>query len=151
MGKCFTFKGRSLENGLLCVFQAIGDILLHTYRAHMTKHRQQHTRVRAKETDPIWSQVGSPLLQEQMLSKHLWNEWMGGGMHTWREKLLQSSEVHPGKTSGRWALSLVMKERRTWVGRDSREGFVVGWGEAGHWYRLVWILLTRCWLRMPVS
>ena len=101
MGKCFTFKGRSLENGLLYVFQAIGDILLLTYRAHMTKHRQQHTSVRTKETDPIWSQVGSPLLQEQMLSKHLWNEWMGGGMHTWREKLLQSSEVHPGKTSGR--------------------------------------------------
>lgn len=44
----------------------------------------------------------------------------------WRKKLLQSGEVHPGKTCEMRALSLVMKEGRTWVGRDSREGFVVG-------------------------
>lgn len=87
MGKCFTLKGRSLENGLLCVFRAIGNSLLKMYGANVTKHGQPRTRVRAKETDPLWSQVCSPLLQEQMLSKHLWNEWMGGWMHTWRKKL----------------------------------------------------------------
>ena len=100
MGKFYTFKGQSLENGLLCIFRAIGNILLQMYRVIMTKLWQQRTRVRAKETDPIWSQVCS-LLQEQMLSKHLWNEWMGGWMHTWRKKFLQSSEVHLGKASGR--------------------------------------------------
>ena len=28
MGKCYTFKGQSLENGLYYVFQGIGNILL---------------------------------------------------------------------------------------------------------------------------
>ena len=28
MGNCYTFKGQSFENGLFCIFQAIGSILV---------------------------------------------------------------------------------------------------------------------------
>ena len=28
MEKCYTFKGQNLENGLSCIFQSIGNILL---------------------------------------------------------------------------------------------------------------------------
>ena len=28
MEKCYTFKGQSLENGLSCIFQATGNILI---------------------------------------------------------------------------------------------------------------------------
>ena len=34
------------------------------YRASMTKHRQQNTKIRAKGIDPIWSQVYFSLLQD---------------------------------------------------------------------------------------
>ena len=44
---------QSLEKGLLCIFQAIGNI---TCRASMTKQRQQGKKVRAKRIDPMWSQ-----------------------------------------------------------------------------------------------
>ena len=53
MEKYYTFKGQSLKNGLPCIFQVISNILLERCRANMTKHRQQSTRVRAKEIDPI--------------------------------------------------------------------------------------------------
>ena len=56
MEKCYTFKGQSLENGLSCIFQAIGNILQRC-RASMTKHRQQSTRVRAKGIDLIWNHI----------------------------------------------------------------------------------------------
>ena len=51
---------QSLEKGGLCIFQAIGNILLQRCRASMTKHRQQSTNVRI---DPLWSQVCSSLLK----------------------------------------------------------------------------------------
>ena len=53
---------QNLENGLSCIFWAMGNILFHKYRASMTKHRKQSTKVRAKGIDPIWSQVSSSLL-----------------------------------------------------------------------------------------
>ena len=62
MVKCYTFKGQSLGNGLSCIFQALGNIFLVRFRASMTKHRQQSTRVRAEGIDPIWSQLCSSLL-----------------------------------------------------------------------------------------
>ena len=55
------FKGQSLENGLSCIFQAIG-ILLQKCRARVTEPREQSTRVRAKGIEPIWIQVCSSLL-----------------------------------------------------------------------------------------
>ena len=57
-----------IEKGLLCVFQAIGNILLQRFRASTTKHRQQSTKVRAKGTDSTWSQVCSSLLQWQAMN-----------------------------------------------------------------------------------
>lgn len=63
MGKCYALKGQSLENGLSCVFQAIGSILLQRCTASMSKHRQQSTKVRTKGIDPIWNQGYSSLLQ----------------------------------------------------------------------------------------
>ena len=51
---------QNLENGLSCVFQAIGHRILQWYRANMTRHGQQSTKVRAKGTS---SQVCSSLLQ----------------------------------------------------------------------------------------
>ena len=65
MEKCYTFKGQSLENELSCIFQAVGNMATFfnkRCRASMTKHRQQSTKVRAKEIDSIWSQVCSSLL-----------------------------------------------------------------------------------------
>ena len=62
MGKCYTFKGQSLENGLYCTFQAKGNILSQKCRASDTKHRQQSARIRAKGIDPMWSQACSSLL-----------------------------------------------------------------------------------------
>ena len=44
---------QSLEKGLLCIFQAIGNILLQRGRGSMTKHRQQSTKVKAKGMGPI--------------------------------------------------------------------------------------------------
>ena len=42
-----TFKGQSLENGLFCVLQALGNILLQRHKASMTKHRQQSTSAKS--------------------------------------------------------------------------------------------------------
>ena len=44
MEKCYTFKGQSLEKGLSCIFQAIGNILLQKVHdlASMTKHRKRN-------------------------------------------------------------------------------------------------------------
>ena len=59
MEKCYTLKGQSLQNGLSCMFQAIGNIL-------NSKQKQQNTKVRVKETDPVWSQTCSFLSQGQV-------------------------------------------------------------------------------------
>ena len=42
-------KGQGLENGLSCIFQAI--------------KKAQNTKVKVRETDLIWSQICSSLLQ----------------------------------------------------------------------------------------
>ena len=42
MKKCYTFKGKSLENRLFCMFQAIGNILLQ-------KVQSQHYKAQAME------------------------------------------------------------------------------------------------------
>ena len=60
--KCYIFKGQNLENGFSCILQYIGNILLQRCKASMTKHGPQSTWVRAKEIDPIWSQVCSCVL-----------------------------------------------------------------------------------------
>ena len=49
MGKCYAFKGQGLENGLSCIFQAV--------------EKAQNIKVKVKETDLIWSQICSSLLQ----------------------------------------------------------------------------------------
>ena len=48
MEKYYTFKGPSLENGLSCLFQAIGNIL---------KWRQKQWNIKVKETHPIESDM----------------------------------------------------------------------------------------------
>ena len=63
MGKCYAFKGQSLENRRSCVFQAIGGVLLQRCAATMSKHRKHSTKVRAKGIDPVWNQAYSSLLQ----------------------------------------------------------------------------------------
>ena len=63
MEKCYIFKGQSLESGLSSIFQALGNILSQRYRASMTKHKQQSTRVRAKGIDPTWSHISPSLSQ----------------------------------------------------------------------------------------
>ena len=47
MEKQYTFKGQSLENGLFCVLQALGNILLQRHKASMTTHRQQSTSAKS--------------------------------------------------------------------------------------------------------
>ena len=49
-------KGQSLENGIPCIFQAMGNILLQNVPAGM---EQQSTMFRVKGIDPKWSQVCS--------------------------------------------------------------------------------------------
>ena len=44
---------QSLEKGLLCIFQTIGNIPLQKSRDRMTKHRPESTKVRTKEIDSI--------------------------------------------------------------------------------------------------
>ena len=51
MEKCYPFKGQSLENGLSCLFQALG----HTLKANTKEYKG------LRETDPIWSQIPSSL------------------------------------------------------------------------------------------
>ena len=48
MEKCPTFKGQSLENGLSCTFQAIGNIL-------NSKQKQYSTKTKVKETSSMES------------------------------------------------------------------------------------------------
>ena len=52
----YTFKGQSFENGLPCVFQAIGNIL-------SLQQKQLNPKVKVKETSATWSQICSYLLQ----------------------------------------------------------------------------------------
>ena len=56
-GKCYTFKGQNLENGLSYISQAIGNTL---------GAKAIDTQVKVKETDPIWTQICSSLLQIQL-------------------------------------------------------------------------------------
>ena len=55
MDLCYTFKGQRLANGLSCIFQAIGNI-------PNLWHKQYNAKI-IKETDLIWSQICSSLLQ----------------------------------------------------------------------------------------
>ena len=47
MEKCYTLKGQSLENGLSCIFQAIGNIL--------------NSNVKVKETSNMESDLFFPI------------------------------------------------------------------------------------------
>ena len=78
MEKQYTFKGQSLENGLFCVLQALGNILLQRHKASMTTHRQQSTsakslsHVRLCETPMACSPPGSSehgILQARILEQ----------------------------------------------------------------------------------
>ena len=64
----YTFKGQSLENGLSCMFQAIGSIL-------NTREKQQNTKVKVKETDLIRSQICSSWLRPHLLEGVLCTPW----------------------------------------------------------------------------
>ena len=55
MEKGYTFKNQSLENGVSCIFQAIGNI-------HNSQQKQKNTKAKVKETELIWSQIRSSLL-----------------------------------------------------------------------------------------
>lgn len=55
-GKMLYLKGQSLENGIPCIFQAMGNILLQNVPAGM---EQQSTMFRVKGIDTKWSQVCS--------------------------------------------------------------------------------------------
>ena len=67
MGKCYLFKGQRPENMLSCIFQARENILLGKIQSQHDQARENHTGVRAKETDAIWSQICSSLLQMVVL------------------------------------------------------------------------------------
>ena len=62
MEKCYSLIGQSLEDGLSCIFQAIGNIL-------NWKQKQQITKVKVKETDLLGSQMCSSLLLVKNLNK----------------------------------------------------------------------------------
>ena len=98
MGKCYALKGQSLENGLSCVFQTIGSILLQRCTASMSKHRQQSTKVRTKGIDPIWNQGYSSLLQNLVA-------WKRG----------QYSEANGDKRQGAEAHQMPAEPRELWV------------------------------------
>ena len=66
MEKCYT-----LENGLYCIFQAIGNIL-------NLKQKQQNINVKVKETDLLWSQICSSLLQFPTVNVHSTILWRKG-------------------------------------------------------------------------
>ena len=53
METCYTLQGQSLESGRSYMFQAVGNIL-------NSKQKQQNTKVKVEETDPIGNQVCSP-------------------------------------------------------------------------------------------
>ena len=57
MGKCYTFKGQSLENGLYYVFQGIGNILLQRVQNQHGKAQTTEHRVRAKGMHSIRKSV----------------------------------------------------------------------------------------------
>ena len=63
MEECYTYTGKSLENGLSCVFQAIGAFFYRRCRGSMAKHWQQKsTQVKVTEIDPPRSTVHSIML-----------------------------------------------------------------------------------------
>ena len=41
-GKCYTFKGQTLEVRLSCIFEATDNTLLQKCRASMNKHRKRN-------------------------------------------------------------------------------------------------------------
>lgn len=49
MGKCYTFKGQSLENQLWCIFQCISNIPLRRCFTSMTKRGNKAQRLELKE------------------------------------------------------------------------------------------------------
>ena len=59
-GKVLHLKGQSIENGLFCVFQALGNIL-------NSKQKQWNRKTKVKETDLIWGQICSSLLQRGLM------------------------------------------------------------------------------------
>ena len=68
MGKCYTLKGQSLENGLYYVFQGIGNILLQKVQNQHGKAQTIEHRVRVKGMHSIrslFSQISSSLLHPQ--------------------------------------------------------------------------------------
>ena len=61
------------ENGLSCIFQAIGSIL-------NLKQKQSNAKVKVKETDLIWSKICSSLFQSgvRMISvERQWGQQLG--------------------------------------------------------------------------
>ena len=50
----YTFKSKAWEAELYCVFQTLGSVLLQRWRASITKHRKQNTKIRVNRIDPIW-------------------------------------------------------------------------------------------------
>lgn len=57
MEKSYALKGQSLENGLSCMFRAIGNILLQKEQNQHDSAQKTEHRVRAQGTDLIWSQT----------------------------------------------------------------------------------------------
>ena len=59
MEKWDTFKSQSLGNGSHVYFRLYATFFYEykRYRAKMTEHRQQSSRVRAKGIDPTWNEV----------------------------------------------------------------------------------------------
>lgn len=68
MEKCCTFSDQSLEDGLSCIFPAVGNILIQRFRANITKYKQECARVKAKKVVATQNQVCSSLLQRQRKS-----------------------------------------------------------------------------------
>ena len=61
--KCIIpLKVRALRMGCYVYFRLQAAFFYKRCRASMTKHRQQNTKVKVKETDLIWSQICSSLL-----------------------------------------------------------------------------------------
>ena len=61
----WTLKDQSPENGLSCIFHAVGNILLQKVQSQ-PKHKQQSTKAKVKGTDLIWSQICSSLLHNKL-------------------------------------------------------------------------------------
>lgn len=61
-GKVLCFERSEPWEWAIIYISGYGNFILQSCRASMTQHRQQSTRVRAKEADLIWSHVYSSLL-----------------------------------------------------------------------------------------